>query len=97
MKAKLERTENLRKQLESGLRTAGIRREEQLAYSLNRQRLKLEALSPLSVLNRGYTMVYTRDRRVLSTALEAEKQREMSLRFTDGEVAVIREEACRDE
>lgn len=97
MNAKLERAGNIRKLLESQLRTAGIRRMEQLSYSVNRQRMKLEALSPLAVLNRGYAMVYSRDRRVISAALEAEKQQKMTLRFADGEVAVIREEAYRDE
>lgn len=97
MNAKLERAGNARKQLENNLLAAGARRAEQLAAVLNQQRLRLEALSPLSVLNRGYAMVYSRDRRVISTAPEAEKQREMSLRFADGEVAVIREDAYRDE
>ena len=97
MHARLERAVINRKQLETGLQTAGRRCAEQLAFRLSQQRLRLEALSPLSVLNRGYAMIYSEERRVISAAREAERHRNMTMRFADGEVSVIREDQSSHE
>lgn len=51
-------------------------------------RHRLEAVNPFSVLARGFAMVYTGDRRLLTAAAQAQKEQEMILHFTDGEVHV---------
>jgi exodeoxyribonuclease VII large subunit len=45
---------------------------------------KLDALSPLSVLSRGYSVVHT-DGVVVKSARELKKNADISLRFADGE------------
>ena len=55
-------------------------------------RTRLEAVSPLRVLDRGYALVYDTDGRMLPGAASARKTDRMRLRFADGTVAVRREE-----
>ena len=55
-----------------------------------RLRERLEAVSPLAVLNRGYALVYDPEEKILTRAAEAEQQKEMTLQFADGRVAVTR-------
>ena len=46
----------------------------------------LEAMSPLKVLSRGYTIVQTRDKRMLRSAEEARREELMTIQFHDGSV-----------
>lgn len=55
-------------------------------------RERLTAVNPLAVLGRGYAIVYDADGRMVTTAGEARKREEMSLRFADGQVRVARKE-----
>ena len=77
--------------------------ETALHYSINqrlartesetaRYRTRLEAVSPLRVLERGSALVYDREGRVLPGVADAKKTEKMILRFADGTVAVRREE-----
>jgi exodeoxyribonuclease VII large subunit len=50
---------------------------------------KLNALSPLNVLSRGYALVQTGERQVVRSAKSVEKQQKLFLRFSDGVVEVV--------
>ena len=58
---------------------------------LTRNRTRLEAVSPLRVLERGYALVYDMNGRVLSGANSAKQTNRMNIRFSDGTVTVRRE------
>ena len=49
---------------------------------------RLEAVSPMSVLNRGYTIVYSEDGAVLQRKANAILKEKMKVRFADGEIEV---------
>lgn len=53
-----------------------------------RLRERLEAVNPISVLDRGYALVYGEDERLLTRASEARKSGSMILQFADGRVSV---------
>ncbi len=74
------------------LNGAIARRQEDARGAVTRLRERLEAVSPLNVLNRGYAMVYGEENSLVTSAGQAEKQLRMRLRFADGEVDVIRDE-----
>ena len=57
---------------------------------LSHCRVRLEAVSPLRVLDRGYALVMDGEGRVLPTARAASAEEKMILRFADGRVAVRR-------
>lgn len=74
-----------------------------LRYGMNRRagdaesaflqcRARLEAVSPLRVLDRGYAMVYDDSGRVIPSAAAAGRTEDMTLRFHDGRIAVRRRE-----
>ena len=46
----------------------------------------LEAMSPLKVLSRGYTLVQAENERMLFSAEEARKEEALTIRFHDGSV-----------
>lgn len=52
---------------------------------------QLEAISPMRVLERGYTMVYTPGGKLLTNAAAAGQYKRMSIRFRDSKINVIRE------
>ena len=58
---------------------------------LTQNRTRLEADSPLRVLERGYALVYDMNGRVLSGATSAKQINRMNIRFSDGTVTVRRE------
>ena len=64
--------------------------------SLSGIRTRLEAVSPMKVLDRGYALVCDTEGHVLPTAVEAAKKEEMLLRFRDGQLVVNRKEQGRD-
>ena len=70
--------------------TDRIRNAEHTAARL---RERLTAVSPMAVLNRGYAMVFDREQKLLTRAIDAEKRAEMVLQFADGRVEVTRKEA----
>ena len=97
IRLRLERAGNTRDRLEERLITAAQRRSEREEHRLKQARERLEAISPLAVLNRGYAMAFTPEGHVIPTAAEAERHSRMRLRFADGETDVIREEAKNNE
>ena len=72
---------------------AGQRRLDGAAADLRACRERLDAISPLQVLSRGYAIVYNPRDQVIPTAAEAEKEQEYILRFADGRVRATRREA----
>ncbi len=60
-------------------------------------RERLEAISPLAVLSRGYAMVFTPEGRAVTSALEAGKLPRFILRFADGQITAAGEEHIRNE
>ena len=74
------------------LNAAMSRRQEDSRGAVIRLRERLEAVSPLNVLNRGYAMVYGEKNSLVTSAGQAEEEHRMRLRFADGDVDVVREE-----
>ena len=68
---------------------ASDRALEQAAYRLSRARVRLGAMDPARVLERGYVLVENGDRTVTRAADAPER---MTLRFADGRIRVRREE-----
>ena len=94
---RMERASSASKMLEQRLETAGKRRADREANRLMQMKERLTAISPLAVLNRGFALTTTRDGHVIPSAAEAQTHSQMTLRFADGQVAVIREERERYE
>ena len=92
---RMERASSALKMLEQRLETAGKRRADREANRLMQMKERLTAISPLAVLNRGFALTTTRDGHVIPSAAEAQTHSQMTLRFADGQVAVIREERER--
>lgn len=73
------------------IRALGERLELSLAHAdtqrkqhLSRLTAQLEALSPLAVLQRGYTMTHTEDGRLVTAAARLSEGERLSVRFADG-------------
>lgn len=71
-----------------------MERSEQLALGAHAEKLKsitaqLEALSPLSVLSRGYTLVKDGEDRVVTSAAMLTAGDHVSLRFADGQARAV--------
>ena len=73
--------------LKAGIRTAMLRRMDEAAADVARQKAKLEALGPMAVLGRGYALVM-RGRSPVTSAQAASKAQSLTLRFYDGAVGV---------
>ena len=58
---------------------------EHKRFSLKNQIAKLDALSPLKTLSRGYSAAYNKDGTLIASAQDAVSGEEFSLRFHDGE------------
>ena len=58
----------------------------------NRLRERLAAVNPMAVLSRGYALVYADGEKLLTSAAEAVKHREMTLQFADGRIQVTGKE-----
>ena len=78
------------KDAKTNLRLAVTDRLKDAEHRAVRLRERLEAVSPLAVLNRGYALVYDPEEKILTRAAEADRQKEMTLQFADGRVAVTR-------
>ena len=78
------------KDTKTNLRLAVTDRLKDAEHRAVRLRERLEAVSPLAVLNRGYALVYDPEEKILTRAAEADRQKEMTLQFADGRVAVTR-------
>ena len=76
----------------TGLRLAATNRIREAEHTAGKLRERLEAVSPMAVLNRGYAIVYDGEEQMLTRAAEAEKRDRMILQFADGRVAVTRKD-----
>ena len=90
MGTRLENAAAELKDTKTNLRLAVTERLKDAEHRALRLRERLEAVSPLAVLNRGYALVYDPEEKILTRAAEADKQKEMTLQFADGRVAVTR-------
>lgn len=45
---------------------------------------KLEALSPLKVMERGYSLIFTEDQKLVSKVSQVKQDEEISVRLADG-------------
>ena len=90
MGTRLENAAAELKDAKTNLRLAVTDRLKDAEHRAVRLRERLEAVSPLAVLNRGYALVYDPEEKILTRAAEADKQKEMTLLFADGRVAVTR-------
>ena len=61
----------------------------QCGEALRRQTLRVQALNPESVLQRGYALVLDEDRQVLPDRARAKRHAAMTIRFRDGNMRVI--------
>ena len=68
------------------MRNAGIRRAEAAEAGLLRLRERMEAINPMRVLERGYTLVTDRNGQVLTGSRQAEEAENIKIRFADGAV-----------
>ena len=68
------------------MRTGIRKRTDTAGIQLIRLREKMEAISPLKVLERGYTMVTDREGRVLTGTRQAKDAESIRIRFADGSV-----------
>lgn len=68
------------------------RRLTEAEHTTVRMLERLAAVNPTAVLNRGYAMVYSGEERLLTSAAEAKRHREMTLQFADGKVRVTGKE-----
>ncbi len=66
------------------------RRTEYAASAVARLRERLDAVNPMSVLNRGYAIVSSEEGKILARKTEAELREQMRIRFADGEIEVTR-------
>ena len=88
MSARLEEARNGLQRSETLLCQAAGTRLTGAQHSVTRLRERLEAVSPLAVLGRGYALVYDGKEQLLTRAAEAAGQQEMTLQFADGRVRV---------
>ena len=88
MRGKTEKIRTMKMALDYGINQRLLRLEGETGSV----RTRMEAVSPLRVLERGYALVYDTDGRMLPGAESAQKADRMQLRFADGTVAVRREE-----
>ena len=69
---------------ETALKTAAARRTEAAEAQTLRLRERLEAISPMKVLQRGYTLVTDREGRIISGVRQAREAGNVKIRFADG-------------
>ena len=90
--ARLNATGTALNEAGAALRLAATNRIRETEHTAAKMRERLEAVSPMAVLGRGYAIVYGGEEQILTRAAEAEKQDRMTLQFADGRVAVTRKE-----
>jgi len=77
--------DHLDERLQRGMKT----RLERAAAQLGNTAVTLEALSPLAVLGRGYSMTFDRENKLLPHAADLHTSDEITTRFVDGTVKSI--------
>ena len=84
LREKIQRADELSLNLERAMKLILERKQTHL----ERLASKLNALSPLQVLSRGYALVQSREGKVVRSAAQVNQGDSLSLRFSDGEVKV---------
>ena len=81
---------------ENILITASEKQRDTAKTKILRIRERLEAINPLSVLERGYSLVTERNGRVLTSAAQAKEAGDVLIRFANGTAeAVIRKDGVQ--
>jgi exodeoxyribonuclease VII large subunit len=88
LREKSQRIDEISLMLERSIRLTIERRQMQVQNLTS----KLNALSPLNVLSRGYALVQTADHHVVRSAGAIQSRQKLLLRFSDGEVEVTKNE-----
>lgn len=92
MRSMTETRQNELKTATAQLEQSAYKRLTEAQHTTARLRERLEAVNPMAVLNRGYALVYSEEGRMLTSAAEAKRHREMTLQFADGRVRVTGKE-----
>ena len=92
MRSMTETRQNELKTATAQLEQSAYKRLTEAQHTTARLRERLEAVNPMAVLNRGYALVYSEEERMLTSATEAKRHREMTLQFADGRVRVTGKE-----
>ena len=92
MRSMTETRQNELKTATAQLEQSAYKRLTEAQHTTARLRERLEAVNPMAVLNRGYALVYSEEERMLTSAAEAKRHREMTLQFADGRVRVTGKE-----
>ena len=92
MRSMTEARQNELKTAKAILEQSACKRLTEAQHTTTRLRERLEAVNPMAVLTRGYALVYSDEERMLTTAAEAKRHREMTLQFADGRVRVTGKE-----
>ena len=96
MRLRLESSAGVLRDTQSRLASAAAKRCDAAGTQLLRLREKLEAINPLRVLERGYTMVTDLEGRILTGTKQAEDAEDIRIRFADGSVeAAVKKDGVR--
>ena len=96
MESTLQRQEEKLIQLRTALEFGTDRMMRTYDFQIQQARTRLRAISPLSVLDRGYALIYDIENRILPDARSAGAKPEMKIRFRDGTLDVLRKETSAD-
>ena len=96
MRIRLEGSAGTVRETQNRLASVMEKRFEAAGTHLVRLREKLEAINPLRVLERGYTMVTDREGRILTGTKQAKDAEDIRIRFADGSVeAAVKKDGVR--
>ena len=98
LRTRLESRASAVQAAQAGLEKTMQLRLQDAASRLSRLKVRLSAVNPLAVLQRGYALVYGDGEQLVTSAQKARETREMTLAFADGRVRVIgKEETGKEE
>ena len=88
MRIRMEETAGILQMAGRELAHVMDRRIQDAGTAVVRLQEKMQAINPMSVLNRGYALVFAGNGRLITRKREADSEREMKVRFADGEIEV---------
>ena len=92
MRIRMEETAGTLQMAGRELNRAMDRRAENAGTAVDRLRERMNAINPMGVLSRGYALVYAGNGKMITRKKEADSEREMKVRFADGEIEVTHHE-----
>ena len=76
----IEKQKKLRKQLIRAMENAFTEKEKDFSHLVS----KLEALSPLKIMDRGYSLVYSNQNILIKNVKQIKKNEELKIKVSDG-------------